>query len=83
MRADIANRGGREQRQIVRNDDFTGLSHQGRREESSIQKSKIEPNRLKMAKTVDAQPHQGSKTRYFDMKICLPYQQISADCSLS
>ena len=40
-------------------------------------------NCLKMAKTVDAQPHQGSKNPYFDMKICLPYQQISADCSLS
>ena len=43
MRADIANRGGREQRQIVRNDDFTTLSNQGYLEESSIQKSEIEP----------------------------------------
>jgi hypothetical protein len=40
-------------------------------------------NYLKMAKTVDAQPHQGPKTPYFHLKICLPYQQISADCSLS
>jgi len=45
--------------------------------------AKSKRNCLKMAKTVDAQPHQGAKTPYFDMKICLPYQQISADCSLS
>jgi hypothetical protein len=40
-------------------------------------------NCLKMAKTVDIQPHQTPKTRDFDLKICVPYQQISADCSLS
>jgi hypothetical protein len=44
---------------------------------------KSDRNCLKMAKTVDTQPHQGAKTPVFDMKICLPYQQISADCSLS
>src|SRR5438128_2641893 len=43
---------------------------------------KSDRNCPKMGKTVDTQPHQGSKTPVFDMKICLPYQHISADCSL-
>ena len=45
--------------------------------------SKSNRNCLKMAKTVDPQPHSALKTRYFHSKICVPYQQISADCSLS
>jgi len=78
MRADY-----RRQRQIARNDDFTTLSNPGYLEESSIQKSKSNRNFLKMAKTVDMQPHPTLKTRHFHAKICVPYQQISADCSLS